>query len=228
MIIVHHLNNSRSQRILWLLEELGLDYEIKVYQRDVKTQLAPQSLREIHPLGKAPVITDGDITVAESGAIVEYLVQSYGGPGMQFSPGSQALRDYQYWLHYAEGSLMPFMVMKLIFDTLKTAPMPFFVRPIAKGIANEVMKAYVGPNVKANLAFVEQHLAQQHASANEYFVADSLSGADFQMLFPLEAAVARGAAADYPHITEYVRCMQQRAAYQRGLEAGGPYDYIVK
>jgi len=228
MIIVHHLNNSRSQRILWLLEELGLDYEIKLYQRDVKTQLAPQSLREIHPLGKAPVITDGDITVAESGAIVEYLVQSYGGPGMQFSPGSQELRDYQYWLHYAEGSLMPFMVMKLIFDTLKTAPMPFFIRPIAKGIANEVMKAYVGPNVKLNLVFVEQYLAQQHGNQSQYFVGEALSGADFQMLFPLEAVVAKGAATRYPHITEYVQHMQQSEAYQRGLKAGGPYDYIVK
>lgn len=224
MIVVHHLNNSRSQRILWLLEELGLDYEIKLYQRDVKTQLAPQSLREVHPLGKSPVITDGDITVAESGAIVEYLVQTYAGDNMQFAPGTQTLRDYQYWLHYAEGSLMPFMVMKLIFDTLKTAPMPFFIRPIAKGIANEVMKAYVGPNVKSNLAFVEQHLAGDR----EYFVGEQLSGADFQMLFPLEGAAAKGAAASYPHITEYVKRMQQREAYQRALKAGGPYDYIAK
>lgn len=224
MIVVHHLNNSRSQRILWMLEELGLEYEIKSYQRDAKTQLAPQSLREVHPLGKSPVITDGDIKVAESGAIVEYLVQTYAGANMQFAPGGQEQRDYQYWLHYAEGSLMPFMVMKLIFDTLKTAPMPFFIRPVAKGIANEVMKAYVGPNVKSNLTFVEQHLADKR----EYFVGEHLSGADFQMLFPLEAVVAKGAATDYPHITDYVQRMQQREAYQRGLEAGGPYDYIAK
>ena len=222
MITVHHLNNSRSQRILWLLEELGLEYKIKFYERDKKTQLAPKSLRDVHPLGKSPVITDGDITVAESGAIVEYLTQTYGGPEWQFAMGTQELRDYQYWLHYAEGTLMPFMVMKLIFDTLKTAPMPFFIRPVAKGIANEVMKAYVGPNVKSNLAFVEQHLSQ-----NEWFVAGKLTGADIQMLFPLEAVVSKGAAADYPHITKYVKRMQDRDAYKKGLETGGPYDYSV-
>ena len=224
MIVVHHLSNSRSQRILWLLEELGIEYEVKRYERDEKTQLAPQSLRDVHPLGKSPVITDGDITVAESGAIVEYLAQAYGSSDMQFSLDSQAQRDYQYWLHYAEGSLMPFMVMKLIFDKLKVAPMPFFIRPVAKGIANEVMKAYVGPNIKANLAFVEQHLS----TCDEFFVAEHLSGADFQMLFPLEAVVSTGAATAYPHITSYVHSMQQREAYQRALEAGGPYDYVAK
>lgn len=228
MITVHHLNNSRSQRILWMLEELGVDYEIQLHQRDRKTQLAPQSLRDVHPLGKSPVITDGELTVAESGAIVEYLAQTYAGSTMQFKAGSQEQRDYQYWLHYAEGSLMPFMVLKLIFDKIKTAPMPFFIRPIAKGIANEVMKTYVGPNVKTNLSFVEQHLAQQHEQQCEYFVGNTLSGADFQMLFPLEAVVSTGAATAYPHITQYVRAMQQREAYQRGLTSGGPYDYVAK
>lgn len=220
MITVHHLNNSRSQRILWLLEELGLDYEIKRYERDAKTQLAPQSLRDVHPLGKSPVISDGDVVVAESGAIVEYLIQTYGGEAMQFTLGSETLRNYQYWMHYAEGSLMPFMVMKLIFDKIKTGPMPFFVRPIAKAIANEVMKAYVGPNIKSNMEFINQHLA-----GKEFFVGDSLSGADVQMLFPLEAAAANGATADYPHITDYVKRMHARTAYQTVLEKGGQYDY---
>ena len=220
MIIVHHLSHSRSQRILWLLEELGLDYEIKCYERDPKTQLAPKALREIHPLGKFPVITDGDITMAESGAIVEYLIQRYGGQEMQLSAGNPEWRDYQYWMHYAEGSLMPFMIMKLIFDKLKMAPMPFFVRPVAKGIADKVMKAYVGPGTKNNLAFVEQYL-----TTHLFFANDGLTGADFQMLFPLETAVANGTTTAHPHITAYVERMHQRDAYQKALKRGGDYDY---
>ncbi|PIE36423.1 MAG: glutathione S-transferase [Gammaproteobacteria bacterium] len=222
MITVHHLNNSRSQRVLWLLEELGVDYTVKHYQRDPKTQLAPASLRAVHPLGKSPVISDGDITVAESGAIVEYLIQTYGGKPWAFKPGSEQQRQYQYWLHYAEGTLMPFLVMQLVFDTIKNAPMPFIARPVARGIANEAIKAYVGPNVADNLAFVEQHV-----QGREYFVGDKLSGADVQMLFPLEAAVSKGAGTDYPHIAAYVQRMQQRPAYQRGLDKGGTYEYAL-
>src|ERR1700733_13220297 len=135
MITVHHLNNSRSQRVLWLLEELELPYEIVKYERDPKTMLAPASLRAIHPLGKSPVITDGGATIAESGAILEYLVETYGKGRMAPAHGTQAWRDYQYFMHYAEGSLMPFLVMKLVFNKVKTDA-PFLVRPIAKVIAS--------------------------------------------------------------------------------------------
>ena len=135
MIVVHHLNNSRSQRVLWLLEELGLAYDIKRYQRDKKTMLAPPELRKIHPLGKSPVVTDGDLTLAESGAIIEYVVERYGDG--RFAPSRQlpAYLRYRYWLHYAEGSLMPPLLLKLVFDKIETSPMPFFVKPIAKAIS---------------------------------------------------------------------------------------------
>src|SRR6187549_640035 len=124
MIVVHHLNNSRSQRILWLLEELGLEYDIKRYQRDPQTMLAPPELRKIHPLGKSPVITDGDLTLAESGAIIEYLVGRYGHGALVPSPGTPARIRYTYWLHFAEGTAMPPLVMKLVFNRVEKAPMP--------------------------------------------------------------------------------------------------------
>src|ERR1700759_2533125 len=132
MIVVHHLNNSRSQRVLWLLEELGLEYEVKRYQRDRKTMLAPPSLREVHPLGKSPVVVDGGDTLAESGAVLEYLVDKYGGGRLKPAGGPARLR-YTYWMHYAEGSAMPPLLLKLVFDRIERAPMPFFVKPIARG-----------------------------------------------------------------------------------------------
>jgi glutathione S-transferase len=146
MIVVHHLNNSRSQRILWLLEELGVPYEVKRYERDRKTMLAPPELRAVHPLGKSPVVTDGERTLAESGAIVEYLVERYGQPGegaLVPPPGTPERLRYTYWMHYAEGSAMPPLLLKLIFDRIESAPMPFFVRPIARGIARKVKGDFV-------------------------------------------------------------------------------------
>src|SRR5689334_7489850 len=134
MIAVHHLNNSRSQRIPWLLEELGLDYEIRRYQRDPKTMLAPPALRHDQPLDKSPVITDGDLTLAESGAISEYLVGRYGNGRLVPAAGTPERLRYTYWLHYAEGSIQPLLLMKLFFDRIEKGPMPFFVRPFAKGI----------------------------------------------------------------------------------------------
>ena len=222
MLIIHHLNNSRSQRILWMCEEIGIDYQIKHYQRDSKTQLAPQELFDVHPLGKSPVITDdtdGDVTVAESGAIIEYLAQNYG---KELIPehGSDEYRQYIYWLHFAEGSLMPQMLLKLIFDKIKTSPMPFFVKPIAKGIANKVIDGYVGPNIKSNMKFIENHLNQ-----NKWFAGDKLSGADIQMSFPLEAAMASNKSGGYPAIQTYVDKIHARDAYKKALEKGGPYDY---
>jgi len=219
MITLHHLNNSRSQRILWLLEELKTPYEIKFYERDKITILAPKELKKIHALGKSPVITDGDVTVAESGAIIEYLVQTYGND-LYPQHGSAQHRDYTYWMHYAEGSLMPQMLIKLIFDKVKNSPMPFFVKPIARMIANKVLDSYAGPNIKTNLAFIENHLSQQ-----EWFCGDKLTGADIQMSFPLEAMIAREGGDQYPNIAAFVRKFQARPAYQKALEAGGEYDY---
>ncbi len=216
MITLHHLNNSRSQRILWLLEELKTPYDITFYERDKITILAPKELKQIHALGKSPVITDGDVTVAESGAIIEYLVQTYGND-LYPQPGSA---QHTYWMHYAEGSLMPQMLIKLIFDKVKNSPMPFFVKPIARMIANKVLDSYAGPNIKTNLAFIENHLSQQ-----EWFCGDQLTGADIQMSFPLEAMIAREGGDQYPNIAAFVRKFQARPAYQKALEAGGEYDY---
>ncbi len=183
MITVHHLNNSRSQRILWMLEELGLDYEIKRYQREPSMQ-APASLRAVHPLGKSPVITDGDKTVAESGAILEYLNDTYGDG--KFSPpqGTEARLHYNYFMHYAEGSLMPLLFMKLVFSKLP-ARVPFFMRPIARAIASGADKTLLGPQISNHFGFLEGELNKR-----EWFAGASFSAADIQMSFPLEAASA--------------------------------------
>jgi glutathione S-transferase len=220
MIIVHHLNNSRSQRILWMLEELAVPYEIKRYQRDAVTNLAPKELKLIHPLGKSPVITDGDITVAESGAIIEYLAFTYGPKSMVPTLGTEEHRQYSYWLHFAEGSLMPPMVAKLVFDKVRANAKPFFVKIIANKIADKVMGGYFGPNISANMQYIEQHLAN-----NAWFAGEQLSGADFQMSFPLEAAVARGAASQLPNTAAFVKKIHNRPAYKAALVKGGQYDY---
>ncbi|WP_022982389.1 glutathione S-transferase, partial [Ideonella sp. B508-1] len=155
MITVHHLNNSRSQRILWLLEELGLPYEVRRYQRDPQTLLAPAALKAVHPLGKSPVITDGDITVAESGAIVEYLLETHGQGRLRPPAGTPEARRFSYWLHFAEGSAMPPLLLKLVFQRIQTAPMPFFAKPIARGIAAKVLEGFVEPNLQAQLAYMK-------------------------------------------------------------------------
>jgi len=222
MITVHHLNNSRSQRILWLLEELGLPYEIKRYQRDAKTMLAPPELLKVHPLGKSPVVTDGDVTVAESGAIVEYLLDAFGETsGLRPPRGTPAYRRYVYWLHFAEGSAMPPLVMKLVFQKIKSTPMPFFVKPVARGIADKVLAAFVDPNLARQMAFMEAELA-----GGPWFAGADFGAADIQMSFPVEAANARGAlGANTPRLKEWLARAHARPAYQRALERGGPYDY---
>jgi glutathione S-transferase len=222
MIVVHHLNNSRSQRVLWLLEELGLPYDIRHYQRDATTMLAPPELRAVHPLGKSPVITDGAVTVAESGAIIEYLLERYGQGRLQPpSATPQALR-YTYWLHFAEGSAMPPLVMKLVFNRIVTAPMPFFVRPIAKGIAKQVLTNFVDPNIKAQLDYMESELGR-----SEWFAGDTFSAADIQMSFPLEAAAQRaGLDTRHPKLAAFLQRIHARPAYRRALERGGPYDFV--
>lgn len=226
MVIVHHLENSRSQRVLWALEELGVPYEVKKYERDPVTNLAPESLKKVHPLGKSPVMTDqsaegGPVTIAESGAIIEYLAQTYGKENFTPKVGTEASRQYAYWMHFSEGSLMQQLLLKIIFDKVANSPMPFFVKPIAKGIAKKVMTGYVSPNISVMLDFIEDHL-----STNEWFTGEVLTGADIQMSFPLEGCVMSGVAgAKYPNIQAYVKRIHARAGYQKGLEVGGPYEY---
>ena len=223
MIIVHHLNNSRSQRILWLLEELGLPYEIKRYERDAKTMLAPPELLKVHPLGKSPVITDGDVTVAESGAIVEYLLVAYGeASGLRPARGTADYRRFTYWLHFAEGSAMPPLLMKLVFLRIKSTPMPFFAKPIARGIADKVLSSFVDPNLERQMAFMESELAP-----GPWFLGANFSAADVQMSFPIEAANQRaGLGRDKtPRLLDWLARAHARPAYQRALERGGKYDF---
>lgn len=223
MITVHHLENSRSQRVLWLLEELGLPYEVKRYARDAKTQLAPPELLRIHPLGKSPVITDGGVTVAESGAIVEYLLDAYGQGRLRPAPGTAQRRQFTYWLHFAEGSAMPLLVMKLVFDKVRSAPVPFFIKPVVKGIADKVTSSFIAPNLQRQLAFMESELAQQ-----PWFAGDEFSAADVQMSFVLEAAAGRvGLATSFPKLNDWLARIHARPAYQRALKAGGPYSVLT-
>lgn len=222
MIIVHHLNNSRSQRVLWLLEELGLDYEVKRYERDPKTMLAPDTLRQVHPLGKSPVITDGDLTIAESGAIVEYLVDRYGAGRLAPGRGGESRLKYSYFLHYAEGSAMPPLLLKLVFDRIEKGPMPFFVKPIARAIAGRAKSTFIEPQIKRHLDYLESELAQR-----PWFAGDEFSAADIQMSFPLEAAAARGGLdARYPKLQAYLERIHQRPAYRTALERGGEYGLL--
>ncbi len=219
MITVHHLNNSRSQRVLWLLEELELPYEIVKYERDPKTLLAPPSLEVIHPLGKSPVLVDGDATLAESGAILEYVVDTYGEGRLAPAPGTPAYPLYKYFMHYAEGSLMPYLLMKLVFRRIKTAKLPFFAKPIARKIADKVSGDFIDPNLIRHLAFLGAHLEQ-----HRWFAGDELSAADIQMSFPVEAAVARaGDLGLSPKLGAFVDTIKARPAFQRALKKGGPY-----
>jgi glutathione S-transferase len=222
MITVHHLENSRSQRVLWLLEELGLPYEVLRYARDPTTMLAPPALAQVHPLGKSPVISDGDVIVAESGAIVEYLVDVHGNGRLKPAPGTPEQRRYTYWLHFAEGSAMPPLLMKLVFDKVRSAKVPFFVRPVVKGVADQVTKAFIAPNLQRQFSFMEAELAER-----PWFTGEAFSAADIQMSFPLEAGQARGGLdARYPRLTEWLQRIHARPAYQRALERGGPYDIL--
>lgn len=224
MITVHHLEFSRSQRVLWLLEELGLPYQIKVYKRDPKTKLAPPELKQVHPLGKSPVITDGDLVVAESAAILEYLVERYGAQApaslgnLVPAVGADAHFQQRFWMHYAEGSLMNWLVMKLVFMTIPTQPMPFFVRPIARQLCAQVQKKLIDSNLANATAFIEKHLAT-HA----WFTGDQLALADFQMSFAVEALLSRGGdLSQTPNLLRYRDQMHARPAYQQALAKGGP------
>ena len=221
MITVHHLNNSRSQRVLWLLEELGLPYEIKKYERDAKTMLAPPELLKVHPLGKSPVITDDGVTVAESGAIVEYLVERYGNGALAPAIGTSQRLQWRYWLHFAEGSAMSPLLLKLIFDKIPQSPMPFFVKPIARAICAKVLAVMVEPNLKRQLDFMEGELGK-----SDWFAGNEFSAADIQMSFPVEASAQRaGLDASRPKLMAFLKRIHARPAYKKALERGGPYSF---
>ena len=223
MITVHHLNNSRSQRVLWLLEELELPYEIVRYERDAKTMLAPPALRRVHPLGKSPVLTTDDgLVLAESGAIVETVIERFGQGRMTPPAGSPEALRYRYWLHYAEGSAMPPLLLKLIFDKIESSKMPFFAKPIAKAIAGKAKSSFITPNIATHLDFMEGELGK-----SEWFAGDAFTGADIQMSFPIEAAQARGGLdKSRPKLMAYLERIHARPAYKKALERGGPYGLL--
>jgi len=222
MLTVHHLNNSRSQRVLWLLEELGVPYEIKRYERDPQTMLAPPELRAVHPLGKSPVITDDGLTIAESGAIIEYLVGKYGQGRFAPAAGTPERLRYTYWLHYAEGSAMPPLLLKLVALRIANAPMPFFAKPIARKIAATLQSSFINPQLKLHLGYIEKELAR-----SQWFAGDEFTAADVQMSFPLEAATARGGLdSQLPAVSGFLQRIHARPAYLRALERGGEYGIV--
>lgn len=220
MITVHHLNNSRSQRILWLLEELELPYEVVHYQRDPKTMLAPEALKRIHPLGKSPIVTIDDLTLAESGAIIETLIERYGNGRLAPKAGSDEAIRYRYWLHYAEGSAMPPLLLKLAFDKVASAPVPFFIKPVTKAISNKAKESFITPQIKTHLNFIEQELGK-----GLWFAGNEFTGADIQMSFPIEAAHAQAIVnGTMPRLMNYLQRIHTRPAYQRALQKGGEYN----
>ena len=225
MIVVHHLNNSRSQRVIWLLEELGAPYEVKRYERDARTMLAPSALRAVHPLGKSPVITDGARTVAETGAIVEYLVDTCGEGRLIPPAGTDERLRYTYWLHFAEGSAMPPLVMTLLFNEIPKR-MPALIRPIGKMMGAGVRKGFLQPTLEAQLALMEAELARGAPGAG-WFAGDAFTAADVMMSFPVEAASSRVGLDGRPALKEWLARIHARPAYQAALRAGGPYAYAA-
>jgi glutathione S-transferase len=219
MITVHHLNNSRSQRVLWLLEELAVPYELKLYQRDPKTMQAPASLRAVHPLGKSPVVSDGEQVVAESGPILEYLLDRYGEGRLRPAAGTPEYLRYRYFLHYAEGSIMPLMLLALIFGRMPDNNVPFLLRPVLAGVAKQAEQQYIGPQIKLHLDHLEREL-----KGRRWLAGDELSAADVQMSFAVEAAASRaGFSPEYPELARYLSQIRARPGYQRAIERGGPF-----
>ncbi len=205
MLVVHHLNDSRSQRILWLLEELGVPYEIKPYQRDSQTRLAPPELKQVHPLGKSPVITDGGKTIIESGAIIDYVIRRYGKGRMQPAPETAAYDEYVQWMHYAEGSAMLPLMLNLYAARLGDGAAALMPR-IEGEIAN-------------HLAYIDGAL-----KGRQFLVGDTLSGADIQMSFVGEVAGAFGKRAQYPNLDAWTKRLHERPAYKKAIEKGGAYN----
>ncbi|MEJ5072765.1 glutathione S-transferase [Enterobacter ludwigii] len=219
MLTVHHLNLSRSQRVLWALEELDLPYQIVRYQRE-PTMLAPEALKKVHPLGKSPVLEDDGLILAESGAILEYLQETHD-PGQTLKPlNPQARIQYRFWLHYAEGSLMPFLLMKLVFANLGKPPVPIGLRTVGKLLGQGVQKGYLNKQLATHAAFIEAHLAQ-----NTWFAGEQLSMADIQMSYPAMALLARGEQGTMPNLTAWTKRVENRPAWQRAIQQGGPLDF---
>jgi glutathione S-transferase len=219
MITVHHLNNSRSQRVLWLMEELNMRYEVKRYERDAKTMLAPKELKAIHPLGKSPVITDNGLTIAETGAIIEYILDRYGEGQLRPKPGTPEYLQYRYWLHYAEGSAMSPLLLKLVFTRLPQNA-PALVKGIVKNVAKQAQERLVDPNVRAHIDYWDTEL-----SKSEWFAGQEFTAADIMMSFPLEAAAARADAKTRPMVKAFLDKIHGRPAYHAALKTGGQYDY---
>lgn len=223
MIIIHHLNNSRSYRVIWLLEELGVEYEIINYQRRAKTKLAPLSMMAIHPLGSSPIITDGEVVLAESGAIIEYILYKYGDERLKPASGTPEWIHYIFWLHFAEGSFMPLILLRGIFQAIYSAS-PFFIKPIAKAIGEKVAKVYFRPKLANQLNYLEDTLAK-----NKWLAGKEFSAADIQMGISLSMTeVYKDTDADRPHLREYIKRLENRPAYIRTLEIAGPIATLLK
>lgn len=221
MLTVHHLENSRSLRIVWLLEELDLDYKIQHYKRDPETSLAPEELKNIHPLGKAPILTDSAGAHAESAYIIDYILRRYNAQRLLVPPKDSEMFDrYQFFMHYSEGSVMPILVMALVFNKIKNAKVPFFIKPIVSGIVHKVRQSYISPNMKLHLNYIEDCL-----SKNEWFAGSDFTAADIQMSFVLQAAAARDEVLKkYPNIRNFLDRIQQRPAYKKAIEKAGPLN----
>ncbi len=220
MIVVHHLNNSRSQRILWLLEELGLDYEVVKHMRDPATNLAPPELLSVHPLGKAPVIRDGDLVLAESGAIIQYVLERYGNGRLEPAPGTPERVRYLYWLHYTEGTAMPLLLLHVIFDQIEKAKVPFFIRPVTRGIAGRLKQMLVEPQLKRNYDLMEAELGK-----SDWFSGPEITAADIHISFAVEAAVSRsGLDRRWPRVMSWLDRVHARPAWVRAVERGGAYS----
>lgn len=215
-LVLHGLSHSRSLRIVWLLELLGLDYQLIQHQRE-KTLFAPESLKNIFPLGKAPILQDGELTLAESGAIVDYLIQTYGnGHFMPKKEGVQHYWQYQRWLHYAEASLMPFILMGLVFSKIEQVKQPFFVRPIAKKISQKTHSTFLNPQVQLHLSHINQVLGE-----NKWLMGDEITGADVMLSFPLQAVHLRYDISSFANIQRYLAQIEQDSAYNRAVEKAG-------
>ncbi|MFM9268670.1 glutathione S-transferase family protein [Halomonas elongata] len=225
MVHVHHLENSRSQRVIWCLEELGIDYELVTYRRDPVTMLAPESLKSVHPLGKAPVITDegrDGRAVAESGAILEYLVERYDEAGQLAPPaGSDERERYRFWLHHAEGSAMPPLVMRLVFSRLGKPPIPALMRPLGRQFAKGVEQRFLGPRLRELASFWDGALVE-----SPWFAGEDFSAADIQMSFPILALESRGGLANSPNLADFLSRCRKREAYRRAIERGGEFSVV--
>ena len=217
MFTVHHLEGSRSHRIIWLLEELGVDYEIKRYKRDRKSGLAPAAMKKIHPLGKSPILTHGEKAIAESAVILEYILDHAPDHKLRPKPGTDDYLRYRYWLHAAEGSFMPLLVMQLIFKRTTEAPVPRLIRPITKQVAKQVGRSYINPGLKSLLTYVESELTEA-----DWLSGSSFGAADIQMSYALEAVAVNSGLGSFANIKSYLEKLRKRPAYQASIEKSGP------